>query len=131
MAKSSPEKLEYMRQWRTIEANKKRQREHGKRWRESNLTRARETRRRWLKANPLKRRQYDGLPIPDRGIPAVCDCCGKKPEKGKSLSLDHDHRTGIFRGWICNRCNLGIGLLGDSYEAVQQAAHYLYWCGKL
>jgi hypothetical protein len=60
------------------------------------------------------------------GIPAACECCGGPPNGGKGgLCLDHDHVTSAFRGWICHRCNLGIGLLGDSLQAVERAAKYL------
>ena len=54
----------------------------------------------------------------------LCDCCGEKPE-GTSLYLDHCHRTLSFRGWLCNRCNLGIGSLGDNVEGLQRAIRYL------
>jgi hypothetical protein len=31
-----------------------------------------------------------------------CALCGQK--RGK-LVKDHDHRTGMMRGWLCHRCN--------------------------
>ena len=40
--------------------------------------------------------------------------------------LDHDHKTGEIRGVLCNKCNAGVGLLGDSMEAVEKALAYLY-----
>jgi hypothetical protein len=54
--------------------------------------------------------------------PEVCDCCGKKP---KRWYLDHDHKTHLFRGWICASCNNGIGSLGDNIEGVLKALKYL------
>lgn len=30
---------------------------------------------------------------------------------------DHDHKTGMFRGYLCKKCNVGRGLVGDSKEA--------------
>ena len=57
-----------------------------------------------------------------------CQCCGcnlllcKPP---RIWCLDHDDKTGKFRGWICNRCNLGIGTLGDTLEDVMNAVRYL------
>ena len=50
-----------------------------------------------------------------------CECC----HKNKKLELDHLHGTAIFRGWLCGKCNTGIGMLGDTLEAVLQAAIYL------
>lgn len=54
--------------------------------------------------------------------PEVCDCCGKIPKKWQ---LDHCHKTGNFRGWICLPCNRGIGMLGDYLEDVEKAVKYL------
>ena len=64
-------------------------------------------------------------------VPEVCDCCGKPPnDVGKGvgitkLSLDHDHITREFRGWLCQHCNQGIGKLGDDLEGVLKAVAYL------
>jgi hypothetical protein len=56
----------------------------------------------------------------------VCDCCGSSPKNAKGLALDHCHKTGELRGWLCHRCNLGIGLLGDTAEHVARAVAYLH-----
>ena len=52
----------------------------------------------------------------------VCDCCGKKTDK---LVLDHCHIKNIFRGWLCSPCNKGIGILGDTFESINNAYRYL------
>ena len=39
--------------------------------------------------------------------------------------IDHDHQTGAVRGLLCQRCNKGIGLLGDNIAGVQKALIYL------
>ena len=61
--------------------------------------------------------------------PKVCDCCGKPSYWGhgapKSLVLDHDHNTEEFRGWLCDHCNVGIGLLGDDIKGLRKAIIYL------
>lgn len=55
-----------------------------------------------------------------------CACCGAtKNPNGKRLFVDHDHETGAIRGIICNRCNRGIGSLGDTIEGVRRALNYL------
>ena len=51
-----------------------------------------------------------------------CDNCGKT---SSSLSLDHCHSTGEFRGWLCSLCNHAIGMLGDDIEALKRAVGYL------
>jgi hypothetical protein len=54
--------------------------------------------------------------------PEVCECCQKIPLK---WCLDHDHSDDSFRGWICDKCNTGIGKLGDNIEGVVKALNYL------
>lgn len=44
---------------------------------------------------------------------------------GKRLAIDHCHTSGKVRGMLCMNCNSGIGLLGDTYKAVQKGADYL------
>jgi len=58
-------------------------------------------------------------PMPDK-----CDCCGSD-KSGSVLHLDHCHETKTFRGWICNRCNNGIGSLGDNIDGLNMAIKYL------
>ena len=38
---------------------------------------------------------------------------------------DHNHETKQFRGWLCHKCNLGLGNLGDDYLRCLRAADYL------
>lgn len=56
-----------------------------------------------------------------------CAICEKDtPGKNhKHFSVDHDHETGEIRGLLCNDCNRGLGLLGDSYERLEKVLHYL------
>jgi hypothetical protein len=35
-----------------------------------------------------------------------CAVCGRK----KELVEDHDHTTGLFRGWLCRSCNTKEGM---------------------
>ena len=64
-------------------------------------------------------------------MPEVCDCCGKPPTtsgKGSGITklcVDHDHKTGEFRGWLCTDCNQSIGKLGDNLEGLLKAVAYL------
>ena len=56
--------------------------------------------------------------------PSPCECCGTITEPNK-LHLDHDHGTYEFRGWVCRKCNVGLGALGDNIEGLEQAIKYL------
>jgi hypothetical protein len=62
-----------------------------------------------------------------------CPICGAVLEswfRRRYAVVDHDHKTGQLRGLLHNRCNLGIGLLGDSAARLRAAADYLerYGC---
>ena len=95
--------------------NPERYRGYQKAWRDRNQEKER------LRA---RRKNWKKLPKPTRPEPAVCECCNK-PDPRKALSLDHCHITGVFRGWLCSKCNLAIGKLGDTLECVEKVVEYL------
>lgn len=43
----------------------------------------------------------------------------------KNLRIDHNHCTGKVRKMICNRCNVAIGLLGESQELITKISNYI------
>lgn len=91
----------------------------------ANAEKRRAARREWVTANREKvckaNRKYWGHPTPTRPMPELCERdCGRK-----AAHLDHCHITGAFRGWLCRRCNLGIGLLGDTAEDLRAGLKYL------
>lgn len=45
--------------------------------------------------------------------------------RGENLHLDHCHTTGKVRGFLCQRHNMGIGLLDDDPAILRAAAVYL------
>ena len=56
--------------------------------------------------------------------PEACDICNVVGGFGV-LHWDHDHVTGKFRGWLCNRCNTVLGRVRDSIELLQGMQEYL------
>ena len=102
------------RAWRA--ANPERAAAHARRYRQANLPLVRERQREYARAQK-------NLPGPSRPVPPCCEACGI-PQK-TALRLDHCHVTGKFRGWLCNDCNLGIGLLGDTVESLELRLAYL------
>lgn len=74
----------------------------------------------------VSERKRAGIPAPTRPEPATCEICNCKPSGiYKHLCVDHDHNTGKFRGWLCNRCNLALGNMGDTLESVERVTDYL------
>jgi len=41
------------------------------------------------------------------------------------MTFDHDPQTADFRGWICSKCNVAIGTLGDNIAGLCNAILYL------
>lgn len=84
--------------------------------------RKRTGRRKWLKHYGLTVEQYEAM-VQRQGN--CCAICGNGPTIGKTLCVDHDHRTGKVRGLLCNTCNVGMGALKDDPELVWLAFAYL------
>jgi hypothetical protein len=47
-------------------------------------------------------------------------------ETTRNLCLDHDHRTGRVRGFLCRKCNTGVGLFDDNHRLLEAAANYVH-----
>lgn len=62
-----------------------------------------------------------------RALRQISECviCGDAPAPGRSLAIDHDHQTGVIRGALCSRCNLGLGHFRDDPELLEFARIYL------
>lgn len=54
----------------------------------------------------------------------ICAIC-KKIGDDKRLPLDHDHKTGKIREFLCTNCNLALGHTNDSIETLQNMIIYL------
>ena len=138
--------------YRDIEAKRKYAREYNKRWRKTNpeLARARDVHyrakyegkhqreynernldarnkdalSRWHKNSERYRRTKYAVPE-IRKIPNCCEGCGDIFANVGAACFDHDHKTGEFRGWLCNDCNLGLGFLKDDRRRILAIADYL------
>jgi hypothetical protein len=133
-----------------VEAKRKYAREWQKKWRKANPEKARaldkfyrrkykgepqrkyyernkdarnaDSLKRWHKNSERYRRaKYDCFAT--RPMPLHCEAC--KELFKKAACFDHDHSTGKFRGWLCNDCNLALGLLKDSRQRIQGLVGYL------
>lgn len=54
----------------------------------------------------------------------TCAACGL-PFGGRTIAVDHDHKTGVIRGLIHRQCNSMIGLANESATTLERAAAYL------
>ena len=43
-------------------------------------------------------------------------------------NLDHCHKTGKVRGFLCSRCNTVAGLVNDDITILKQIGNYLKQC---
>jgi hypothetical protein len=91
--------------------------------------------RKWVKENPvntkftqaksklgISREQFDRI-VNNGG---VCDICGMREEDYKQfLGIDHCHKTGEFRGQLCQECNHGIGKFKEDIRLLGNAIGYL------
>lgn len=88
-----------------------------RRWKNKNRIRNAAVR----KASRLRKAEAAGRPYPANGL---CEICGQPP-KFKRLHWDHNHTTGVFRGWLCASCNTMLGLVSDSLKVLSAAIRYL------
>lgn len=82
-----------------------------------------------------KRNQYiktaHGLTLTEyleklRAQSSKCAICGMKlSTSGHGTHLDHCHKTGKIRAFLCTNCNRGLGHFQDSVENLQAAISYL------
>ncbi len=70
----------------------------------------------------LSSEEYEALLRAQEGLCALCKQCESRDRR---LSVDHDHENGKVRGLLCDDCNKGLGLLGDSTERLSIALAYL------
>jgi hypothetical protein len=74
----------------------------------------------------ITQEQYEQM-LKDQG--GVCAICGRLPNGSnhveQSLVIDHCHTTNKVRGLLCNNCNSGMGMIGDTVEHLEAAIEYL------
>lgn len=64
--------------------------------------------------------------------PENCEMCNAHENDSPwgTLTLDHDHETGEFRGWLCGHCNALLGRAEDNLIILRAAIKYLKRHGK-
>jgi hypothetical protein len=92
-----------------------------KKWNRANPDKVKRSRRRErLKNLGITPEIYDSA-LKNQG--GVCALCGGT--ELRRLAVDHNHKTGDFRGLLCFSCNTGLGKFGDDPERLRRAARYV------
>jgi hypothetical protein len=57
----------------------------------------------------------------------LCGICTRDLRRlpHKLRHVDHDHKTGVTRGWLCHGCNTGLGGFKDDPSRLKAAVKYL------
>lgn len=76
----------------------------------------------------MSHREYQSRLASQGGVCAIC----RRPETQRHhtggvirLTKDHDHATGAWRGLLCRRCNMALGLFDDDSELLKAAVFYV------
>lgn len=66
-------------------------------------------------------------PKPEIGQNFNCPICDKTfiREYSNDVVLDHCHKTGTIRGWVCNSCNTSIGKFNDDIKILTRAIDWI------
>jgi hypothetical protein len=98
-----------------------------KAWREANPEAYRAIQRRYRERHPDRARQTSReskerckVRLAGSARPSHCEVCG-----APRAVWDHDHQTGLFRGWLCARCNQTLGKVEDNPDLLLKLADYL------
>lgn len=109
-----------MSRWKNKEKEREYQKQYQKEWRKRN----KEKTARYKKICDVKDRYGITLEEYESRMDGVvaCQCCGATDVR---MNYDHDHDTMEFRGVLCDKCNTGIGLLGDDINGLLNAVEYM------
>lgn len=74
--------------------------------------------------NKLAQRRYN-LRVRERKagrpMPEMCDICNR----GGRIVFDHCHNSSKFRGWLCQSCNVVLGLVNEDIVLLEKLIVYL------
>jgi|SRR5712691_3839370 len=122
--------IEYMRAWRA--KNPRTSAKYSAAYRRANREKVLAAGRAWYAANRQARAEHDRRKkyrlSPSQFAEMVsaqngrCAICRKPTAR---FYIDHDHDTKALRELLCNKCNLALGLFGESAEVLLWAAAYL------
>lgn len=125
-------KISLVRQWEKL--NPEKRIAYKKQYYEKNKEHIKQKSRDWYQSNKdnyheraiyrkygVTKEQYNDLIVSQD---LKCAICGDGTQK-KKMFIDHNHRTGVIRGLLCTRCNVGLGMFKDNPEVLSKAIKYL------
>ena len=132
----TPERFQFNqeRNGRWAKENPEKHRANARKWNLENKDRYYANKKRFSKRHPHKIKndqlrikfgitldQYNEMLVKQDG---VCAICKQKCETGKSLAVDHCHKTKKVRGLLCQYCNTGFGQFREKREHLVSAILY-------
>ena len=78
--------------------------------------------------NSKQKREYiKNNPSPLMGEEFTCPICLKEiiRQHKNEICLDHNHKTGEIRGWICGSCNSSIGKFNEDVNILERTILWL------
>lgn len=126
---------EYMKSYNTryFALNREKILERNRKYQLAHPEKSKAQMKRWKKENPEKVRsarlkykygidlnQYNLMLEEQGGVCAICNRLNYR-----NLSVDHDHKTGMVRGLLCDQCNVSLGLLGEDIRVIERILIYL------
>lgn len=123
-AASNKKNPERVRAWK--DAHKDSVRAAYDRYRERNPDKVKQWKRSYYERNRAERHgltleQLKAMFAEQHGLCAIC----RETIVYSAAHLDHCHKTGRVRGFLCMHCNRGLGALRDSPDILRAAASYL------
>ena len=99
-----------------------------KKWAADNPERYKESGR-WKRIKSIHgitKEQWMSMYYEQKKVCAICKMTqADRGYKGRDLCVDHDHKSRVVRGLLCNGCNRGLGFFEDSSGLLKEAANYL------
>ena len=113
---------EYMHRY--YEIHKQEIKENGVKYRRDNKEKIKKFKKiGWYKSKyGLNKEEYENLL---KRQDNKCAICGKEFNESNVPHVDHDHKTGKIRGFLCNNCNTGIGMLCEDPKLFDKAKEYI------
>lgn len=74
-----------------------------------------------LRVRQLNRKRQGIINPPAENRSGECPIC----LRDSALVVDHNHSTGLMRGWLCRTCNAGLGMFVDQTDNLLRAVEYL------